>query len=423
MAPNKRDLLKQFTEEEDNIFGDIEGFEYEDVDTLRMNKFHPHPSQSSSPSFAIHSSPMTGKRVTRETLSEYSEENDTDPTSQFSEDGFSQEDFEKVTSIYQEMNQRLIATKVAQQKEYEKEKLELMSRRRDHFDPNQTLKVKDYNKLTNENLTLLDQLDNEKTVNYDYVRDDKDDFEDGFVDKDFEMKLRIQPSMPTLRQNVPSLKKYKSHGEFKCDSRVRSKLDRIPSFYTKDHLLSKYKENKPRQQSHKKMGTVKCLNNNSEVPFTFQNPGSMRLNSAKNRWEGNEIDLMRFEKPSLITPGDAKSRKQQGNMIYDEQNLRWINMDHDDQNVFDDIPDLDDKKLRSPIRGLSQFTLRTASTATLNTEPRTVLSDLGLTSKLVDKFRKEQIKIEKKISNWFQDPSSDFNRDHYWEIRKMVTED
>ena len=102
-------------------------------------------------------------------------------------------------------------------------------------------------------------MDNEKTVNYEYTRDDFEDFEDGFANN-FEAKLRVQPSMPTLRQSAPKLKKYNSYAEFKCDNRVRLKLERIPSFYhkpqtilnNKDQVLNKYKENKTYHPHHKK---------------------------------------------------------------------------------------------------------------------------------------------------------------------------
>lgn len=428
MVSDKLTLLRQFSEE-DELFGDIEGIDYHDGETLKINKFS-FPLLALSPLFAITGqSPnmrsINGKRITRETLSEYSEENETDLTSEFSDQEFEWDGFNKNQSIYQQMNQRLIATKVAKQREAEREQRELMQKRHKDYDPNQTLRLKDFNKLTNENLTLLDQLDDEKTVNYEYVRDDVEDFAQGF-DKDFETKLRIQPSMPTLRSNVPTLKKYKSYGEFKCDNRVKQKLDRIPSFYNKNQLLSKFKETKSYHPHHKKMGTVRCLNNNSEVPVTYPSISNMKLNKEKNRWEGNDIDLIRFEKPSLITHKENKTKKRQGNMVYDEQNLRWINTESE-HDVFDDIPDLAVKQLQSPVRGLSQFTQRTTSTTATTTAPsknnETQHLDFEISRKLVDKFQKEQAKIEKKINHWFIDTTSEFNTDHYWEIRKMIIEE
>ncbi|RCK55920.1 Mitotic check point protein BFA1 [Candida viswanathii] len=427
MSPNRNDLLKRFSEEED-IFGDAEGIDYNNVETLRTNMI-PQALHILLPLFALTgNSSGQERRITRETLSEYSEENETDLTSELSDHDFDWGELNKNGNVFQQMNQRLIATKVAQKKEAEREQREFAQRRRE-YDPNQTLKLKDFNKLTNENLTILDQLDNEKTVNYEYTRDDYDDFEDGFA-KNFEAKLRVQPSMPTLRQNPPKLKKYNSYAEFKCDNRVRLKLERIPSFYNKpspsfnnkDQVLNKYKENKTYHPHHKKMGTVKCLNNDTEVTLAYPTNNSMKYNQKKNRWEGNEIDLIRFEKPSLIPHSVTKPSTKEGNMIYDPEKLQWINTEEEeDDNIFDDIPDLVEQKLQSPLRGASQFTQRTMSTATISREQSSrAFPEFGLSSKTIEKFRKEELMVERKINHWFIGSTGEFNRDYYWEIRNMV---
>ena len=113
MVSDKLTLLRQFSEE-DELFGDIEGIDYHDGETLKINKFS-FPLLALSPLFAITGqSPnmrsINGKRITRETLSEYSEENETDLTSEFSDQEFEWDGFNKNQSIYQQMNQRLIAT-------------------------------------------------------------------------------------------------------------------------------------------------------------------------------------------------------------------------------------------------------------------------------------------------------------------------
>ena len=72
------------------------------------------------------------------------------------------------------------------------------------------------------------------------------------------------------------------------------------------------------------MGTVRCLNNNSEVPVTYPSISNMKLNKEKNRWEGNDIDLIRFEKPSLITHKENKTKKRQGNMVTPKANMTCL---------------------------------------------------------------------------------------------------
>lgn len=428
MSPNRNEILKRYSEDED-IFGDAEGIDYNNVETLRMNMI-PKQLHALLPLFALTgNSSIPERRITRETLSEYSEENETDLTSELSDQDFDWGELNKNGSVFQEMNQRLIATKVAQQKEAEREQREFAQRRKGDYDPNQTLKLKDFNKLTNENLSLFDQLDNEKTVNYEYTRDDFEDFEDGFANN-FEAKLRVQPSMPTLRQSAPKLKKYNSYAEFKCDNRVRLKLERIPSFYhkpqtilnNKDQVLNKYKENKTYHPHHKKMGTVKCLNNDTEITLAYPSNNNMKYNAKKNCWEGNEIDLVRFEKPSLIPHNVAKLSAKDGKMVYDKEKLKWISTeaDQEDDNIFDDIPDLVENKLQSPVRGVSQFTQRSMSSAASNREQNTSVPDFGLSSKIIEKFQREELRIERKINHWFIGSTNEFNRDYYWEIRNMV---
>ncbi|KAG5416764.1 BFA1 [Candida metapsilosis] len=710
MTQSKADLLKKFADnqEEDEIFGDVESVDFsgpkqqkqqqhrdhnnEDdnaVDTLKMNQLHINNSpsfqltpknaltSSSSPQHTRSSKSSTGrsnhvsrasngssnsaKRITRDALSEYSEENDTDITSELSQDEFEgwDECFSKNQSIYQQMNQRLIAKKVAQQKEAEREQRELLEYKQSKGmkdDPNQTLKFRNGvaidggagaaagHKLTSTNLSMLDHLENDKTINYEFSRDDNDEFEDGF-DGDFEESIQKikqyqqqQPyqssrnmgsaakhgllnkqSMPSLAKNsTNAIKKFKStmdltgdtlhehpseHQQqqqqaqqqppatFNFNNRVISKLDRIPSFYNKPRipdpesrmqLLDKYAERKDQKAKdktnasikagvdargvpkdtrtgdaqnhhhrhhhpHKKMGHVRYLNNKEGIRangeplgtnYVIPKSKSMVFNKAQNRWEGNEVDLLRFEqKPSLITlkeiepvgkeivnrdkldaldddddDDDFPGMKRQGNMLYDDVNLKWINLDQDDEYIFDDIPDLIEPLetirqhhnlqqkqqqqqqqeqgqweqysptrpklggtntiyvLQSPIsrRGLSQFTQRTTSSTSSNTPPpqpqplstasrsnlirsqssssrvdpvhhwqsqsqqnlqrHVSMSDNNtsippVSSKLHDRFVKEEAKISRKINNWFIDDNNDVKLDYYWEIRKLIMED
>lgn len=382
-------------------------------------------------------------------------------------------------------------------------------------------------------------------------------------------------SMPSLAKNhTNTIKKFKStmdltgdtlhelpqehqHPQqqpqgFNFNNRVINKLDRIPSFYNKPkipdpesriQLLDKYAERKDKDKAnakvnergntksihtsdhhqnhrchpHKKMGHVRYLNeggtnSNGETYNIIPRSKSMVFNKAQNRWEGNEVDLLRFEhKPSLITlkeiepahkdtnydalnndefDDDFPGKKRHGNMLYDNVNLKWINLDQDDEYIFDDIPDLIEPLetirqhhnqqqqqqqqqrdqhsptrptlggtnmiyvLQSPIsrRGLSQFTQRTtSSTNTISTQQQhpsmtrsksTLLrsqsslsqqqqhqsaNDNGamiplVSQKLIDKFAKEEAKINRKINHWFIDDNNDVKLDYYWEIRNLIME-
>ena len=85
-------------------------------------------------------------------------------------------------------------------------------------------------------------------------------------------------------------------------------------------------------------------------------------------------------------------------------------------------------------RGLSQFTQRTSSTATAASHDpaaeslSSLLNDIDdrrefkLSKKQIEKFNKEEQKIDRKINHWFIG-TNEMKRDYYWEIRKMVTEE
>lgn len=545
-------------------------------------------------------------RIRSKSLSEFSEEtNDTDVTSQLNED-----DFEDVDNIFgneesgiyssgggntnnhketsklnaRRANEHLIRKQRQLQNDAELEERELYkkyARLQSHanHDEINTLKLKDFKTFQNAksrhnpNPLDLDALENEKTINYEYTRDDFENFEEGFdlsspikfdsrlqyiatSSRDFHQlkslstkghQMSSKMSMPnfnhiantssqpnTFRAN--NIKKYKSsmdliggkeseHPFFNNNNKIIKKLDRIPSFYNKDmlreapdenkklnadievqkqQLLNKYMEITEKQHQlngtspkktnkslsfmkqqrsspskGRKIGLVRYLNENS-IPMTTSkssnNKTSMHYNPESKNWEGNDIDLMKFEalttnglnlpsanpsRPSLITVLDFKSkdRKIQGNMVYDSENLKWVNLDKDEEEdevqVFKNLPDLaldndgrDHQRRfhsshgRTPSphklldRGVSTFTQRTTSTNSTNSEE---IHKGGTTSqegiefllleKLVERFYKEEAKISKKTKNWFNSNevylvghthTIPFNSDYFWEIRKMV---
>ncbi|KAK6457482.1 uncharacterized protein RJT20DRAFT_144111 [Scheffersomyces xylosifermentans] len=267
-------------------------------------------------------------RVTKESLSEFSEGDDTDITSQMNDEDF--EDLDNIfgaeeSGIYDKMNKILIDKKSILQRQADKEEAELLNRmerqqelrNHTHQDANVTLKIKDFNQfqndppknLTSRNLSILDSMENERTVNYEYTRDDFDEFEDGF-DDDFENNLRRgnsnraksssnapigssvrnKSSMPILgKSNSSQMRRFKSNMDianfygsnleeldedefsdnetgpgFNYNNNVIRKLDRIPSFYNnntrgsellhrKSQILGKYQEQALAQKEKNRM--------------------------------------------------------------------------------------------------------------------------------------------------------------------------
>ncbi|QRG38184.1 hypothetical protein FDK38_002583 [Candidozyma auris] len=305
----------------------------------------------------------------------------------------------------------------------------------------------------------------------------------------------LEPSRPTKFKSTMDLNgaSRSNHPLFNDDNDIIKKLNRMPSFHQqsrpqknddeinrdmelrKKELLEKYMEITERQKklntSPKKnknfnrdsaskrrgVGLVKFLNQGNNVPVVNAN-GKMKYNHANQRWEGNEHDLVRFEKyenqqqakkPGLIRKQDFQTRMEevQGNMRYDAENLRWINTDEDDmenERIFEDLPDLEPNDIPQYSqpqfnfdiqgRGVSTFTQRTISTTSSDRSSaigrQNVEAEFQLSARNLSRFEKEEAKIRRKTHTWFAPKEqyrlnrlNKFTGDHFWEIRKMVCED
>lgn len=306
----------------------------------------------------------------------------------------------------------------------------------------------------------------------------------------------LESSKPTKYKSTMDLAAFtrKDHPVFNNSNEIIKKLNRMPSFHNqtkrpepnnddqinhdmelrKKELLEKYMEitekqkklnTSPKKNKHLMRGTpykrrgvglVKFLNNDSNVPAVSSN-NKMTYNPENKLWEGNDHDLMRFEdqedhqakKPGLIRKQDfqPKTEKIQGNMRYDAENLRWVNLDDDDkdnENIFEDLPDLEpndipeygrtSSQFNTQGRGVSTFTQRTVLAASSDRSSAVGRLGLGdeylLLAKNLSRFEKEEAKIRRKTQNWFApreqyrlNKQRNFSGDYFWEIRKMVCEE
>ncbi|KAG7194527.1 uncharacterized protein KQ657_004742 [Scheffersomyces spartinae] len=330
-------------------------------------------------------------------------------------------------------------------------------------------------------------------------------------------------SLNTVKKFKSSMELISEHPKFNTSNHIYRKLNRIPSFYNQETahpqdeeyvkaqerklaLLSKFKESTKHQkrgnangnpqeyhQTHLQSNNVhqhlQPIKNNRNA--THQYPqhkkrvkhqinleqyqkqqsqlniyhGPMKLNSRTQTWEGNDLDLLKFDtlsKPSLITMNDLKGRniKKEGSkkfltlapdiepssneespMVFDSTNLRWVYPGDEAHTLFN-VPDLDDNispinvnagggyvdvlatnsnpslaRLQSPMRGASTFTQRTtSSTTTASTSDGPLISTSGASSsvtgivpveefnlsmKTINRFLKEEAKIKRKVDNWF----------------------
>lgn len=523
-SPSNNNKILKFKEDEEECFGfDDDEFNHDGLKLNYQTTLH-KPSDEElklSPGTLSTSSPKP--RMRSKSLSEYSEDtNDTDITSQFNDEDF--DDINNIDDIFgneesgiyssggngntNKANRRLLMKQQKLQNDAEIEERELFNKyKKLTNDELNTLKLKDFAYYDNKPIDI-DALENEKTINYEYTKDDFENFEDGFdlaepikFDGD---KLKqfvrggraVKPksSMPSFNTNnkFSQMKKFKStmdlvqendneqeHPVFNNNNRIIRKLDRIPSFYNKDvkiksdnvklnkdielkkqQLLNKYMEITEKQNrmnsrhknknlstkqpngKHKKIGLVRYLNDDP-IPQPNNN-SKMKYNPINKKWEGNDIELVKFEniavpKPLLIPFSEfkhnVKDKKIQGSMVYDPEQLKWINLNNEEDNVFQDLPDLPDLQVNkraisnSPTknvgRGVSAFTQRTESTNSTVSNNNDG-NEFQMAPKLIEKFYKEEMKLLKKLHSWFLQYNNydlvndDFNSNYFWEIRKMV---
>lgn len=266
--------------------------------------------------------------------------------------------------------------------------------------------------------------------------------------------IRKLDRMPSFRQPKVEDRKMSNDDQLNYDMERKKKklLEKYMEITEKQKKLNtspKKPHKKQKARPHKKgVGLLKYLNDRTAAPQMNGND-KMRFNAAVKRWEGNDHDLLRFEeqvdtlrakKPSLITRNEfsSHSEKASGNMVYDAENMRWVNLDKAEEenlDVFDELSDLEHDDIpqyqRAKIigdRGVSAFTQRTILTASSDQSSgrSTAGEEFQLSSRLASRFEKEEQKIRKKTHHWFgpheqyQLGRRSFDSEYFWEIRKMV---
>lgn len=296
-------------------------------------------------------------------------------------------------------------------------------------------------------------------------------------------QVRPKASLPAFSNPKPNLRRFRSTVGFAIpenaifdksigdgvnyDTDVKRKLERIPSFYTKNvrsgtsdpqhdrkaQVLSAYREPDFASPIRVKMGHVQGGRESSH--YVPSHHSRMKFDVSKNQWVGNDIDLVRFEAAHPVAGRGAHHNQGNANMVYDEVNMRWVNLDeestsHAQDAIFEDIPDLNSPikpigfaqrgrgtndtghAMAPPVvpRTSSTYTQRTVSS---NAAPRGVHAALEFEfeflAKQVERFEREAEKLARKTSHWFLEleviagqAAFDFSHTYKWDIRKMVIE-
>lgn len=154
-----------------------------------------------------------------------------------------------------------------------------------------------------------------------------------------------------------------------------------------------------------KRGLIKPMGNHM-MPTT--NSG-MSFNPTTMMWEGNDVDLKRFEsaKPALLAFKSTKGAQVVGNMYFDPVKLCWKSMEVD----IDELEGLDDLE-EEPTSGIG-FGGRGFSGAADGHE-------FDLSDEFVAKLKHQEERWNRKTTGWFE-VGAKFDRDYLWDIRRLIT--
>lgn len=147
--------------------------------------------------------------------------------------------------------------------------------------------------------------------------------------------------------------------------------------------------------------------------------GEMHFNPTKLIWEGNDIELKKFDSITPKTPGliafiSNKGVQVVGDMVFDPEKLCWINVAEDQESTdpFEGLEDLD----VSPSSNSSILSIA-RSTSTIG--EFTVGNEFNLTERFLHDIQHEEERWHRKVKGWFS-PSETFDRGYLYEIRHMI---
>ncbi|CAN6637659.1 hypothetical protein TRVA0_016S01838 [Trichomonascus vanleenenianus] len=214
-------------------------------------------------------------------------------------------------------------------------------------------------------------------------------------------------------------------------------------------LADGYKKRK-RRRHNRGPGLIQQLGRPSAPIHCKGYNGDMHFNPRKLIWEGNDIELKKFDTVNPKTPGliafiSNKGVQVVGDMVFDPTRMCWINTKEDGTNPdpFEGVEDLDvsvsSHRTASGSRQIQQRAIsgsgRGASISIPHQDARvyrhhfamslgsqgdfTVGKEFDITPDMVKKLQHEDERWQRKVKGWFS-PDETFDREYLNEIRAMV---
>lgn len=145
--------------------------------------------------------------------------------------------------------------------------------------------------------------------------------------------------------------------------------------------------------------------------------GDMKFNPRKLIWEGNDIELKKFESLNTKAPGliafiSNKGVQVVGDMVFDPEKLCWIRVNGDqEKDPFEGVEDLD-VSVQS-----KASTIRPSMSESVGDFQ--VGREFEINSEMIRKMQHEDERWFRKCQGWFS-PDEQYDRDYLNEIRQMV---
>lgn len=154
--------------------------------------------------------------------------------------------------------------------------------------------------------------------------------------------------------------------------------------------------------------------------------GEMHFNPKKLIWEGNDIELKKFDSVTPKTRGlisfiSNKGVEVSGDMVFDPQRRCWISMVEEDGNdPFEGIDDLEVSVSSSSTRTSGGASASARSGSSNSAAGEFVVGDeFRLSNEFLKVLQEEDERWQRKTKGWFP-PNEPFDREYLYEIRNMV---
>lgn len=234
----------------------------------------------------------------------------------------------------------------------------------------------------------------------------------------------------TLNQTIRGLPDKKL--EMYKEKPVKNTIRRMKGKKSQRHLHESPSPSRSRHKHTAKPALIKQLGIPTEASVKGVS-GDMRYNSEKQIWEGNDLELKKFDslgkQPGLIAYISNKGIQIINDMWFDPQNLRWVKINEkkepqEEEDPFAGVQDLPEEdpmtKSHTSARSSSGFQKMKSSRSTPNIGQLGMGDEFFISKDFASRLAREDERWNRKFGAWFPPDENTNNRGPLDEIRDMI---